>query len=36
VLILGDRDVMGETLVARRDMLAREVLSSLADPSGSP
>ena len=32
VMVLGGRNVMGETLVARRDLLTREVLPRLADP----
>jgi bifunctional non-homologous end joining protein LigD len=32
VMILGARDVMGETLATRRDLLTREVLPRLAEP----
>ena len=32
VMVLRGRDVMGETLATRRDLLAREVLPGLADP----
>jgi bifunctional non-homologous end joining protein LigD len=32
VMILGGRDVMGEALAVRRELLTREVLPSLADP----
>lgn len=32
VMLLGGRNVMGETLATRRDLLSREVLPLLADP----
>jgi DNA ligase D-like protein (predicted ligase) len=32
VMVLGGRNVMGETLAARRDLLSREVLPLLAEP----
>jgi hypothetical protein len=32
VMVLGGRNVMGETLAARRELLTREVLPLLADP----
>jgi ATP-dependent DNA ligase len=32
VMVLGGRNVMGETLATRRDLLTREVLPRLADP----